>query len=114
MITITVPGQGQANPMVNRREFFGRFMKGGASRPRRRRNRQHRCRELETFLVVDVIPDDMALSEAQEMSLRAAARSLLERTSDDDLFSTLAVTKIEELGARYIQEIEGIRDGRQH
>lgn len=92
--------------MVNRRDFFSGFLKPDRRKPAVRPARAPRMRSLETFVVADVIPDDVNLTPEEDRELRSRVRTLLEATSDPDLFSMAVVAKLEALGETFVREVE--------
>ncbi len=92
--------------MVNRRDFFTGFLKLPRRKPAVRPARAPRMRSLETFVVADVVPDDVDLTREQDRELRSRVRALMEATSDPDLFSMAVVGKLEKLTEAFVREVE--------
>ena len=74
--------------MIDRREFFSGFWKRRTQGHRKFGDRKTRYKALETHVQIHLLPNDFALTEGEEAYLWSRVRSLLERSDDQDLFST--------------------------
>ena len=70
--------------MINRRQFFGRFLKQKPKQtPPADRNARYDKREV--YVRTHLIPDDLELSGQQESQLFTQVRDALKRTSNEEL-----------------------------
>ena len=74
--------------MIDRRTFFSGFWKRGPQVHRTVADRKTRYKALEVHVQIHLLPNDFALTEAEESYLWGRVRDLLEQTSDRKLFST--------------------------
>ena len=79
---------------LSRRQFFRRFVKPGE---KTRQERRGRYELMDAYVRTHLLPYDFALTADQEAELFAAVRSALEKTSDEELFSSILRFKVEEI-----------------
>ena len=74
--------------IIARRAFFSGFWRGRTQVRRTAADRKTRYKALETHIQIHLLPNDFALTKAEESYLWSRVRSLLEQTGDQVLFST--------------------------
>ena len=84
---------------LSRRQFFRRFWSSGNASP----ERLARYDALETYVRTQLLPYDFTLTEEQERELIAAVREVLEKTSNEELFSNIVRGRIGEIVEARIQ-----------
>src|SRR5215471_14585910 len=84
---------------LSRRQFFRSLMPGDPNSPQR----LARYQTLETHVRTQLLPYDFELTEDQERELLAEVRSVLEKTSNDDLFAHHIRGRLEEIVEAKIQ-----------
>ncbi len=87
--------------MINRRKFFSGLWRPSRKRPLSRGDRSARYMALETHVRTDLYPYDFELTEDEESQLLSRVRDLLEEISDEDLFSTAIVERLN----NFVQEV---------
>ena len=79
---------------LSRRQFFRRLWKPGDDPTPQR---LARYQDLETYTRTQLLPYDFPLTPDQERELIAAVRDVLDKASNDELFSNLIRARIEEV-----------------
>ncbi len=83
--------------MIDRRAFFSGLWKRRPQFQRTRAERKTRYKALETHVQLHFLPNDFALTEAEEAFLWSRVRALLELTDDQNLFSTGITKRLSQL-----------------
>ena len=89
--------------MINRRQFFSDMWRRRRTTPRSETDRDNRYLALETHVRMELYPYDFALTESEESYLMNRVRSLLEETSDEDLFSKVIVERLDRIVPEVIE-----------